>query len=150
MTSRSGAFAQCGLDQAAHDFHPPVLQGLRVEIAFDRDLVRRERRTGKSARVQDSIGRQAARLDRLRDRTGTLGGTRLRAEAQQAREQRRQRAARLDLAEVEHLHAMAVGALRARGFRKRLEQARLADPASPRVTIVRRGASRCSARAARS
>ena len=115
------------LDQPPHDFHAPMLQSLRIQIALDRDLVRRKRRAGQAARVQDPVGGQAARLDRLRNRAAALGGTRLRAEPEQAREQRGQRPARLHLAEVEHLHAMAFRAPRARGFRERLEQARLAD-----------------------
>ena len=104
-----------------------MLQALRVQIALDRDLVRRQRRARKAARVQDPVGGQAARLDRLCNRAAALGGTRFRAEAEQAREQRRQRPARLHLAEVEHLHAMAFRALGSRGFRERLEQSRLAD-----------------------
>ncbi len=77
--------------------------------------------------MQDAVRRQAAGLDRLDDRAPPLGGSRIGGDAEQAREQRRERPPRLDLAEVEHLHAVAGDAARARGIHERFEQPRLAD-----------------------
>ncbi len=115
------------LDQLPHDRHAAVLERLRVDVALDRGLVRGQRRADQAARVQDAVGRQAAGLDRLDDRAPALGRPGVRGDAEQAREQRGERAARLHLAEVEHLHAMTGDAARARGIHERLEQARLAD-----------------------
>ncbi len=115
------------LDQLAHDLHAPVLDRLGVEIALDGRLVRRERRADQSAGVQDALGRQAPGRDRGADRLAALGRARVGPDAEQAREQRRQRAARFHLAEVENLHAMGGDALAARDAGERLEQPRLAD-----------------------
>ena len=42
-----------------------MFESLRIHVAFDRGLVRGQRRADQAARVQDAVGRQAARLDRL-------------------------------------------------------------------------------------
>ena len=120
--ARAGRF-----DQAPHDVDAAVLERLRVHILFDRRLIGGERRADQPDRMQDAFRGQAAGGDRIRDGASALDRIGIRTDAEQAREQARERAPRLDLSEVQHLHAVAFRSVRPRRVRERFEQARLAD-----------------------
>ena len=116
-----------GLDQPPHDVDAAMLECLRVQIPLDRRLVGRERRADQSDGVQDAFRGQAAVGDRIRDCATAVVRIGIRADTEQAREQARERASRLDLAEIQHLHAMTFRTVCQGRLRESFEEARLAD-----------------------